>query len=124
MNTLPGDFLKHYESALASQQWKLVDPLIHDNACVTFSDGSIHIGKTEVKRAYERNFKVIQDEEYRVANVVWVKISPDYAVCIYDFEWEGIIQGELASGCGRGTMIIIQDDGHWKMLAEHLGPKA
>ena len=33
------DFIRSYQDALASQSWALVDPLIHNNACVTFSNG-------------------------------------------------------------------------------------
>src|ERR1700679_2429521 len=63
------DFIHAYEEALASQQWALVEPLIHENACVTFSDGTVHVGKTAVRNAYEANFSMIQDEDYRISNV-------------------------------------------------------
>ena len=67
------DFIRAYEAALASREWARVEPLVHEDACVTFSDGSVHVGKAAVRTAYEANFSAIEDEEYRVSNVRWVR---------------------------------------------------
>ena len=117
------EFLIQYESALATQDWGSVSPLIHNDACVTFSNGACHIGKPEIKKAFIRNFDLIQDEEYKISGVKWVVKSDVYAVCVYDFHWCGLIKGEPANGSGRGTMVINREDGAWRLIAEHLGPK-
>ena len=44
----PETFIEKYEAALATQDWQQVAPLVHPEACVTFSSGSVHIGKTAV----------------------------------------------------------------------------
>ncbi len=44
--------------------------------------------------------------------------------CLYDFNWQGIIEGEKCSGGGRGTSVLILEDGQWKIITEHLGPFA
>ena len=46
--------------------WAAVEPLVHEDACVTFSNGAVHIGKAAVRKAYEANFSAIEDEEYRI----------------------------------------------------------
>jgi ketosteroid isomerase-like protein len=119
----PAEFMKSYESALATQDWDAVAPLIHEDACVTFSSGDYFKGKTEIRQAFERNFSLIQDERYSISEVHWVSRSEDFAVCVYAFRWEGLIQGEPASGAGRGTSILIAEGGRWSLLAEHLGPR-
>ena len=124
MMMLPGDFVKDYERALGTQDWNIVEPLIHDDACVTFSNGDVNKGKEEIKLAYEKNFSVIQDEEYAISNVHWVRKTQEYAVYLFDFSWSGIINNELASGTGRGTTVLINENGYWKLLAEHLGPSS
>jgi hypothetical protein len=78
----PEDFIHAYEVALASQDWVQVEPLIHNEACVTFSNGTLHKGKAEVQRAFEKNFTLIKDEIYSIANVHWVLIPPRPR-CIY-----------------------------------------
>ena len=62
----PQDFIKNYEAALASQNWKNVQPLIHENACVIFSNGKINMGKSAIKTAFETNFSLIKNEAYQI----------------------------------------------------------
>ena len=76
----PESFLAKYEAALATQDWQQVDPLIHPDACVTFSSGTAHMGKQAVRQAFERNFSLIQNETYKMENVHWVKQGTDTAV--------------------------------------------
>ncbi len=118
----PEDFIRAYEEALASQQWALVEPLVHENACVTFSNGTVHIGKTAVRSAYEANFSAIEDEDYRISNVHWVRRGEDVSVYVFDFAWSGRIDGRDAKGGGRGTSVLIRHGSGWQLLAEHLGP--
>lgn len=116
------DFVRRYEAALATQEWEEVSPLLHFNASVTFSDGSVHKGKAAVRAAFERNFQAIAEENYRITNVHWLLDSDDTAVYMFDFHWSGKINGHDASGAGKGTSVLIRDDDQWKLLTEHLGP--
>jgi len=118
----PEEFIEKYEAALATQNWQSVAPLIHKDACVTFSSGEYFQGTIAVQKAFERNFKLIEDEKYAISDLHWVRKSEKYAVCTYAFHWQGLIDGKPASGSGRGTTTIIQEDGKWLLLAEHLGP--
>lgn len=36
----PEKFIEKYEAALATQDWQQVAPLLHPDACITFSSGS------------------------------------------------------------------------------------
>jgi len=120
----PEEFVRAYEQALATQDWMNVEPLVHNNACVTFSNGTVHKGKPEVRAAFEKNFSLIKDEEYSIANVHWVTKGSEMAVYLFDFSWSGIINDKQASGSGRGTSVLIKDGGKWQLIVEHLGPKA
>jgi ketosteroid isomerase-like protein len=101
-----------------------VDPLVHDDACVTFSTGTVHFGKAAIQKAFEQNFEAIADEEYRISNVRWVRRGTDIAIYIFDFHWTGKIRGRSASGSGRGTCVLQRDVDGWRLLVEHLGPIA
>ena len=120
----PDEFIPLYERALASQDWQVVDPLVHDDACATFSTGTVHVGKAAVQRAFEDNFAAITGEVYRISNIRWVHRGAEIAVYIFDFSWTGRIGGCPASGAGRGTSVLHHADGGWKLLVEHLGPIA
>ena len=119
----PEDFIRAYELALATQDWHQVEPLIHNDACVTFSNGTVHKGKPEVQKAFEKNFSLIKDETYSIANVHWVMKNPKTAVNLFEFSWSGIINDKPASGSGRGTSVLVNTSGTWQLLIEHLGPK-
>ena len=120
----PEEFILAYEQALASQDWRNVEPLVHENACVTFSNGTVHKGKPEVKNAFEKNFSLIKDEKYSITNVHWVVKGAETAVYLFDFSWSGVINDKPASGAGRGTSVLIKERDKWQLIVEHLGPKA
>lgn len=119
----PEDFIRPYAAALAAQDWKQVEPLVHEDACVTFSNGTVHKGKARVQKAFEANFSIIKDEQYSISNVHWVMKGPETAVYLFEFHWSGIINDRPASGAGRGTSILFKEGDKWQLLVEHLGPK-
>ncbi|WP_108124179.1 nuclear transport factor 2 family protein [Saccharospirillum mangrovi] len=115
--------LKEYETALGSQQWKNVEPFFHNDACVTFANGTFK-GKAELRDIFEQNFLSIQDEHYSITNLHWAYQAETSAVALYEFHWEGVIDGERASGGGRGTSVLVNEDNRWWIVSEHLGPFA
>ena len=117
----PDEFIRAYEGALG-QTWAAVEPLIHEDACVSFSTGTVHKGRTAVRSAFEANFSAIEDEEYGISNVHWVRRDREVAVYLFDYEWSGRIGGRAASGRGRGTSVLVREGSGWKLLVEHLGP--
>ena len=120
----PEQFIQAYERALGTQDWHQVELLVHDNACVTFSNGSVHKGKDEVGKAFTRNFSLIMDETYSISNVHWVHKDNNIAVYLFDFHWTGVVNDKQASGSGRGSSVLIKENEQWKLLIEHLGPKS
>lgn len=116
----PGDFLREYETSGRTGGVERTLQLIDDNAVYWFSDGTGHVGKAAVERAIRRNLEAIEDETYRISNVVWVAQSVDVAACIYRFDWSGIIRGAPASGSGRGTSVLTRKGESWVVVHEHL----
>ena len=115
-------FVKAYSAALHTNNWAVVSPLVHEDACVTFSDGRTLVGKAAVRAAYERNFATIKDDTFAVSDVHWVSQADDHAVYTFAFAWTGVVDGNPAGGKGRGTAVIVRREGGWQLLAEHLGP--
>lgn len=120
---IPETFIQQYETALASQNWSEVAPLVHKNVSVTFSDGSRHIGQDQVQKAFEQNFSLIENEDYKMENIHWLHSSAEMAVYLFDFSWKGLVRGKMASGQGTGTSVLINEEGKWYLLCEHLGSK-
>ncbi len=117
----PETFIKKYEAALKSQKWEIVKPLMHNEVCVTFSTGAVHKGIAQVKQAYEQNFASIKNEQFLITNVHWVKQTEQFAVYLFDFKWQGLYQGKSIGGTGKGTTVLVNEEGNWKILTEQLG---
>ncbi|MEQ5841894.1 nuclear transport factor 2 family protein [Paraburkholderia acidicola] len=113
--------LTAYENALASHSWEVVAPLVHEDACFAFSDGT-YFGKAAIGSAVTANFDQIKDEHYAIKNVVWTYVSDRSAICIYDFAWSGLIAGKRGTGGGRGTTVVVREGERWLIIHEHLGP--
>lgn len=109
-----------YEAALRSQRWERVAPLMHDEACVTFSTGAVHRGKAAVQRAFEANFAAIENEDYRISELVWRERGEDRATYTFRFAWSGRIAGQPASGSGLGTITLVRCGNRWQMAEEML----
>ena len=120
----PADLIRDYEAALATQDWAHVEPLLHPDVCVTFSNGTSFRGRDDVGAAFRRNFALIEDETYAISAVHWLAQDDCHAACVYEFRWSGLIAGKDASGAGRGTSLLVHTDDRWLVLAEHLGPLA
>lgn len=113
------EFVREYERTANGH---LIGPwgrLIADDAVYWFTTGSF-VGKAAVMDAVEHNFRVIEDEVYRISDVEWVTVTDDWAVMRYRFSWVGFQRGEKVSGAGRGTNVMVRRDGRWLMLHEHL----
>ncbi|MFI8076126.1 YybH family protein [Streptomyces sp. NPDC086033] len=112
-------FIGEYERANNIRDISRVVPFIAEDAVYWFSDGS-HRGIEEIRSAIEKTFAGILDEVYEVRELEWPVLTADVAVCRYLFAWTGVVNGELRSGQGRGTNVIVRRDGKLKMLHEHL----
>jgi ketosteroid isomerase-like protein len=119
----PDEFIPTYERALATQDWSQVEPLIHPDACVTFSNGTVHKGRSEVRKAFERNFSLIKDETYSMKNVDWILKSSETAVYLFEFSWSGTINGQPANGSGTGTSVLIKEAMNGSYLSSTLVQK-
>ncbi|MHB8380628.1 MAG: YybH family protein [Acidimicrobiales bacterium] len=118
----PGAFMQRYEVATNSHDVSELRPFIATNATYWFTDGSF-AGISDIEAAIIRTFQTIQGEVYTLQNVEWIATSTDFAVCKYDFEWNGIVFGKRREGSGRGTSVIVKTDDQWQVLHEHLSDR-
>ena len=119
----PQEFITAYEDALATQSWEKVAPLMHEQRVATFSEGTF-IGKVEVESTFRKTFALIKGEKYAISNIHWILETENIAAFIFHYSWSGIIEGKHASGSGRGTSILTNENGKWQLICEHLGPLA
>ena len=112
-------FVKQYEEATNSHNFNNVRPLIAPEAVYFFSNENL-FGIEAIEKAFVSTFNSIKDETYSIKNVRWLAVSDAAAVCVYDFHWVGMVDGERKEGSGRGTNALIKHGGEWLMVHEHL----
>jgi ketosteroid isomerase-like protein len=115
----PPEFMRRYERATNQHDFAVLAPLIAPDAVYWFTDGSYR-GRAAIEEAVSGTFATIQDEVYEIGDLEWVTVGEESAVCRYRFRWTGVVDGQPASGEGRGTNVLTKRDGRWQMLHERL----
>ena len=120
MTETADEFMLAYEQATISHDVDATLALVDERAVYLFSDESVHIGKRAVAKVLRRNFDLIRNERYSIDNLTWLAKTETVAACVYDYSWSGTINGEPASGSGRGTTVLQRSNDGWKVVHEHL----
>ncbi len=115
----PEDFMQVYEDVANSGNFERVKALISDDALYWFSDGS-YTGVSKIQLAFEKTWNTIKNENYSISELKWLHKAQDCAVCIYNFNSTGIIDGKFRQTRGRGTNILKKFADGWKIIHEHL----
>lgn len=113
--------LTTYVEKLNTHSWDQIAPYVTTDAVFIFTEDTF-VGKAAAKAAFEKTFKLIENEVFSLHDIVWTVVTDDVASCHYEFRWKGLIEGLSASGGGRGTTILRKVDGRWLITHEHLGP--
>ena len=113
--------LSAYVESLNTHSWDQIVPHVAEDAVFIFTEDTF-VGKAAAKAAFEKTFKLIENEVFSLHDIVWTVVTDDVATCRYEFRWKGLIEGQESSGGGRGTTILRKVDGRWLVSHEHLGP--
>lgn len=113
--------LSAYVAALNTHSWDQIAPFVACDAVFIFTEDTF-IGHVAAKTSFEKTFKLIENEVFRLHDIKWTAVSDEVASCHHEFRWKGLINGQEASGGGRGTSILRKIDGRWLIAHEHLGP--
>jgi ketosteroid isomerase-like protein len=115
----PLDLLKQYESRINLHQFDAVAPLIAADAVFWFNDGSF-VGTDAIRGAFERTWAGLANETYWLTDMRWIASGDVAASCIYQFNWKASVDGQDASGIGRGTTVLHKGADGWQIVHEHL----
>lgn len=115
----PEDTLKQYETTTKLHDFDQLVPLISSDAIFWFNDGS-HSGLDEIRNAFEKTWRNFPLEDYWLEDVNWIATGDNAAACTYYFRWKYETEGKSVLGGGRGTTILRNEGGIWKIVHEHL----
>lgn len=112
--TTPKEAMQLYETYIGNG-FASVKRLIDDQAVFWFNDGSFN-GLDAIQGAFEKTAESLKEEKYWLTDKNWIADN----VCLYQFNWEAVVDGQKTCGCGRGTTVFKELGGEWKIAHEHL----
>lgn len=113
--------LATYVEKLNTHSWEQIAPCVTEDAVFIFTEDTF-VGKAAAKAAFEKTFKLIENEVFSLHHITWTAVTESMASCHYEFRWKGLIEGQESAGGGRGTTILRKVGGRWLIAHEHLGP--
>ncbi len=108
-----------YDEAINEPSFDALLPVLSTDVVFWFGSGSF-CGISAERLAFERTWQRIAEETYWLEDLSWVPEGDLSAVCIYQFHWRGVVDGEPRVGTGRGTSVLRREADGWKLVHEHL----
>lgn len=115
-------FLIEFESIAEKENFDLIQDMIHDNAYFRFNDGDF-VGKQAVRAAFEKTWKGssnVQKERFYLTDVQVLTVDETTATATYTYNWEGNMDGRSYRIQGRGTRVLVVQNGRLQIIHEHL----
>ena len=112
-------FLKAYVDATNSHDFANVQPLLLPEAVYWFNQNESE-GIDAIKVNFERTWSYLPDEVYGIEKIKWLSIDKKSATCVYEYTYQGTHEGKSVKGRGRGTSVLVKQNGKWRVAHEHL----
>ena len=121
-------FLDRFESLAGQEDFRRIEGMVHELAYFRFNDGDF-IGRDAVRAAFEKTWKGspgIRKERFYLTDVTVLSTDRATATVTYTYNWEGIVDEKPFRIQGRGTRVIVREDGRLQIIHENLSrlPKA
>jgi len=115
-------FLNRFEEIAEKENFDLVQNMIHDNAVFRFNDGDF-VGKQAVRGAFEKTWKGsanVRKERFYLTDIQVLAVDARSAAATYTYLWEGSVDGRSFRAQGRGTRVLVVENGQLQIIHEHL----
>ena len=115
-------FLNRFEEIAEKENFDLVQNMIHDNAVFRFNDGDF-VGKQAVRGAFEKTWKGsanVRKERFYLTDIQVLAVDARSAAATYTYHWEGSVDGRSFRVQGRGTRVLVVENGQLQIIHEHL----
>lgn len=115
-------FMIEFESIAEKEDFDLIQDMIHDNAYFRFNDGDF-VGKQAVRAAFEKTWKGsanVRKERFYLTDIQVLSVDARSAAATYTYNWEGTMDGRTFRVQGRGTRVLVVENGQLQIIHEHL----
>ena len=115
-------FLHRFDELADKKNFSLISDMIHERAFFRFNDGDF-VGRQAVKGAFERTWQSgsnVQNERFFLTDIVVLSTDVASATVTYTYNWEGVREGRQIRIQGRGTRVLVRQQGRLQIIHEHL----
>ena len=115
-------FLNRFEELAEKEDFDLIQNMVHDNAFFRFNDGNF-VGKQAVRGAFEKTWKGsanVKKERFYLTDIQVLTVDGNSATATYTYNWEGSMDGRSFRVQGRGTRVLVVENGQRQIIHEHL----
>lgn len=121
-------FLERFEALAEQEDFRKIEEMVHERAYFRFNDGDF-IGRQAVRAAFEKTWQGghgIRKERFYLTDVTVLSTDRASAAVTYTYNWEGVMQDKPFRIQGRGTRVLVRENGRLQIIHEHLSrfPKA
>ncbi len=115
-------FLHHFEALALQEDFSLLQHLIAERAVFRFNDGDF-VGHAAIQVAFEKSWRgdpTVKKARFYLTDIVVLSTDLQSASATYTYNWEGA-QGDQAFKIqGRGTRVLVLNNGQFSIVHEHL----
>jgi ketosteroid isomerase-like protein len=116
------EFLNRFEALAEKEDFGLIRDMIHERAYFRFNDGDF-VGRQAIEAAFEKTWRgdpAVKKARFYLSDIVVLTTDGSTASATYTYNWEGA-QGDRAFTIrGRGTRVLLLEDGRLRIMHEHL----
>ena len=115
-------FLTRFEEIAEKENFDLLQDMIQDNAFFRFNDGDFS-GKQAIRAVFEKMWKGsanVKKERFYLTDIQVLTVDSKSATATYTYNWEGSMDGKLLHIQGRGTRVLVVQNGQVQIVHEHL----
>ncbi len=116
------EFLNRFEAIAEKENFDLIEDMVHPDAVFRFNDGDF-IGRPAVLGAFEKTWKGsanVKKERFFLTDIQVPTVNAASATATYTYHWEGSMDGRPFRIQGRGTRVLVVENGRLQIIHEHL----
>ncbi|MBC8058119.1 MAG: nuclear transport factor 2 family protein [Rhizobiales bacterium] len=114
--------MNRFEEIAANEDFDLLEEMVHADAFFRFNDGD-YLGKQAVRGAFEKTWRGsanVRKERFYLTDIQVLTVDRLSATATYTYNWEGSSDGRSFRIEGRGTRVLVVEDGRVQIIHEHL----
>lgn len=117
-------FMNDFDRLGDRKDFGLWSDMIHEKVTYRLNDGDF-VGKTAVKGIIERTwatYRSVENARFYITDIQVIHTDTTSASASFVYHWEWTQDGRAQKAQGRGTRILLLDQGRLQVIYMHLSP--